>query len=139
MADVSKGNPLDLAKRSDAVLAIAVISILAVLIVPMPAFLIDILLSFNISFSLIVLVNALYAKDPLQLSVFPSLMLVLTLFRLALNVASTRLILGQAYAGKMISAFGTFVVKDNYVVGSVIFIILVVIQYFVIEIGRAHV
>jgi len=135
MSDALKIHPLELAKRSDAVLAIAVISILAFMIVPMPTFLIDILLAFNISFSLIVLVNALYAKDPLQLSVFPSLMLVLTLFRLSLNVASTRLILGQAYAGKMISAFGTFVVKDNYVVGSVIYIILVVIQYFVIVKG----
>ncbi len=126
---------LGLGNRSDAILAFAVIGILGVMIVPVPTFLIDIMLAFNISFSLIVLVNALHAKEPLQLSVFPSLMLVLTLFRLALNVASTRLILGQAYAGKMISAFGTFVVKDNYVVGSVIFIILVIIQFFVIVKG----
>jgi len=122
-------------RRSDAVLAAAVIGILTVLIVPVPTLLLDVLLAFNLSMSLIVLVNALYVKEPLQLSVFPSLMLVLTLFRLALNVASTRLILGQAHAGNMISAFGSFVVKDNYVVGSVIFVILVIIQYFVIVKG----
>ncbi|MBN1826850.1 MAG: flagellar biosynthesis protein FlhA [Candidatus Eisenbacteria bacterium] len=116
-------------------LAVGVIGILGVMIVPMPTFLMDLLLTFNISFSLVVLVNALYVRVPLQLSVFPSLMLVVTLFRLSLNVASTRLILGQAYAGEVISAFGSFVVKDNYVVGFVIFVILVAIQYLVVVRG----
>jgi flagellar biosynthesis protein FlhA len=123
------------AEHPDIALAIGVIGILGVMIVPMPTFLMDLLLAFNVSFSLVVLVNALYVTAPLQLSVFPSLMLVVTLFRLSLNVASTRLILGQAYAGKMISAFGTFVVKDNYVVGFVIFVILVAIQYLVVVRG----
>ncbi len=125
----------NLAQHPDVMLAIAVIGILGIMIVPMPTFLMDLLLTFNVTFSLIVLVNALYVTAPLQLSVFPSLMLVVTLFRLALNVASTRLILGQAYAGEMISAFGSFVVKDNYIVGFVIFVILVAIQYLVIVRG----
>jgi len=124
-----------LTRNPDVALSICVIGILAVMIVPLPTFLMDVLLTFNITFSLVVLVNALYVSAPLQLSVFPSLMLVVTLFRLSLNVASTRLILGQAYAGQMISAFGTFVVKDNYVVGFVIFVILVAIQYLVIVRG----
>lgn len=126
---------LNIAQHADVALAIGVIGVIGVMIVPLPTPLMDILLTFNISFSLVVLVNALYVTAPLQLSVFPSLMLVVTLFRLSLNVASTRLILGQAFAGDVISAFGTFVVKDNYVVGFVIFVILVAIQYLVVVRG----
>lgn len=122
-------------KQPDLLLAVAVISVIGVMIVPLPTFFLDILLTFNISFSLVILVNALYVSAPLQISVFPSLMLVVTLFRLALNVATTRLILGQAYAGDVIAAFGTFVIQDNYIVGFVIFIILVAIQYLVIVRG----
>ncbi|MFH1278431.1 MAG: flagellar biosynthesis protein FlhA [Candidatus Eisenbacteria bacterium] len=129
------GGGFSIANHPDVMLAVGVIGIIGVMIIPLPTFLMDILLTFNLSFSLVVLVNALYVSAPLQLSVFPSLMLVVTLFRLALNVATTRLILGQAFAGNVISAFGSFVVKDNYVVGFVIFVILVVIQYLVIVRG----
>lgn len=131
----STGGGFSITKHPDVLLAVGVIGIIGVMIVPLPTLLMDILLTFNVAFSLVVLVNALYVSAPLQLSVFPSLMLVVTLFRLALNVATTRLILGQAFAGNVISAFGTFVVKDNYVVGFVIFVILVVIQYLVIVRG----
>jgi flagellar biosynthesis protein FlhA len=130
-----KKSLLGISQHPDVALAMGVIGIIGVMIVPLPTVLMDVLLAFNISFSLVVLVNALYVTAPLQLSVFPSLMLVVTLFRLSLNVASTRLILGQAYAGEMIAAFGTFVVKNNYVVGFVIFVILVAIQYLVIVRG----
>lgn len=122
-------------KSPDLALSVGVIMVLSIMIVPLPTWMLDILLTFNLSLSLVVLANALLVNKPLELSVFPSLMLVVTLFRLALNVASTRLILGQAYAGDVISAFGSFVIKDNYVVGFVIFIILVAIQYLVVVRG----
>lgn len=121
--------------QTDTLLAVMVLSIVGVMIVPLPAGMLDILLTINLSFSLVVLVNALYVRGPLELSTFPTIMLIATLLRLALNVASTRLILGEAYAGDMISSFGSFVVKDNYVVGFVVFLILVAIQFFVIVKG----
>ncbi|MGD9141184.1 MAG: FHIPEP family type III secretion protein, partial [bacterium] len=118
-------------KYGDIPFAIAVIGIVVVMIIPLPTFLLDLALSFNIAFSLVLLLTAIYVVKPLDLSVFPSLMLLVTLLRLSLNVASTRLILGEAYAGEVISAFGSFVVKGNYVVGFVIFVIIIVIQYVV--------
>ncbi|HVP58628.1 MAG TPA: flagellar biosynthesis protein FlhA [bacterium] len=124
-----------LLRHGDIMFAICVIAIVGVMIVPLPTFLLDLLLSFNIAFSLVLLLTAIYVTAPLELSVFPSLMLVTTLFRLALNVASTRLILGQGYAGEVIGSFGSFVVKGNYIVGFVIFIIIVVIQYIVVVRG----
>jgi flagellar biosynthesis protein FlhA len=129
------GRRTGLLAHGDVLFAVALISIVGIMVVPLPTFLLDILLSFNIAFSLVLLLASIYVTAPLELSVFPSLMLVVTLFRLSLNVASTRLILGQADAGEVISAFGSFVVKGNYVVGLVIFIIIVVIQYIVIVRG----
>ncbi len=127
------------AKHSDVVLAAGVITVLFVMIVPLPTPLLDVLLAFNISFSLLVLLVSMYITQPLQFSIFPGLLLVATLFRLSLNVASTRLILGEGYAGQVIRAFGTFVVKGNYVVGIIIFLILVVIQFVVITKGAGRV
>ena len=129
------GRRTGLLAHGDVLFAVALISIVGIMVVPLPTFLLDILLSFNIAFSLVLLLASVYVTAPLELSVFPSLMLVVTLFRLSLNVASTRLILGQADAGEVISAFGSFVVKGNYVVGLVIFIIIVVIQYIVVVRG----
>jgi flagellar biosynthesis protein FlhA len=122
-------------KYADIFFALCVISVIAIMLIPLPPFVLDLMLSFNIALSLVLLLTAIYVTAPLELSVFPSLMLVITLFRLSLNVASTRLILGQADAGQVISAFGSFVVKGNYVVGFVIFIIIVVIQYIVVVRG----
>jgi flagellar biosynthesis protein FlhA len=124
---------------SDLIFAVAVILILAVMIIPVPPFLMDVLLSFNIAVTLVVLLMTLYVTRPLELSVFPGLLLVLTLFRLSLNVASTRLILGQGYAGEVIQAFGTFVVRGDYVLGLVIFLIIVIIQFVVITKGAGRV
>ena len=128
-------NPINAVKYGDIPFAIAIIAIIAVMIIPLPPFLLDLALSFNIAFSLVLLLTAIYVIKPLELSVFPSLMLLVTLLRLSLNVASTRLILGDAYAGEVISAFGSFVVKGNYLVGFVVFIIIIVIQYVVIVRG----
>jgi len=120
-------------------IAIVFIFVLIMMIIPLPQSLLSVLLVINIAGSLIVLLITVYATHPLDLSVFPSLLLVITLYRLSLNVASTRLILSEANAGRVIEAFGTFVVRGNYIVGFVIFIILVVIQYVVITRGAQRV
>ena len=129
----------NLASYSDVILAVAVVGIIGVLIIPIPTAFLDLLLAANISLSLVILLSTLYLKRPLEFSVFPGLLLVVTLFRLSLNVASTRLILGDGYAGAVIESFGNFVVKGNYVVGFIIFIILVVIQFVVITKGAGRI
>ncbi len=131
-------------KNHDLMMAFGLIGILCVMVIPMPAFLLDLSLTMIISFSLLVLLVSMYAEKPLDFSVFPSLLLVATLFRLALNVASTRLILrdghtGESAAGEVIAAFGSIVVGDNYVIGLVVFIILVVINFVVITKGSGRV
>ncbi len=126
-------------QHSDVILAIAVVGIIAVLIIPIPTPFLDLLLAANISLSLVILLSTLYIKRPLEFSVFPGMLLVVTLFRLSLNVASTRLILGEGYAGSVIDSFGNFVVKGNYVVGFIIFIILVIIQFVVITKGAGRI
>jgi flagellar biosynthesis protein FlhA len=128
-----------LMQYTDVAFALAVIGMISVMIIPMPPGLMDLLLTFNIAFSLLVLLMTIYITDPLQLSVFPGLLLVLTLFRLSLNVATTRLILGEAYAGDVINAFGQFVVKGNYILGFVVFLIIVIIQFVVITKGSGRV
>lgn len=126
-------------KHSEFGLAIGVLSIIVVLIVPLPTFLLDILITINISLSFLILLVTLHVKQALEISAFPSLLLFTTLFRLALNVASTRLILMHANAGAVIAAFGNFVVGGNVVIGMVIFIILTLIQFIVITKGATRV
>jgi len=126
-------------KNSDILLAFGLLLMLGLLLIPLPAPLLDFLLSLNITFSVLVIVVSLYIQSPLDISVFPGLLLVLTLFRLGLNVSSTRLILIEGYAGKVIESFGSFVVGGNYVVGFIIFIILVVIQFIVIVKGSGRI
>ena len=125
--------------NSDIALAVGVIMILVLMIIPLPAMILDVLLALNISAGLILLLVSLYLINPLEISVFPSLLLILTLFRLSLNIASTRLILGEAYAGEIIRSFGNFVVKGDYVVGFIIFLILVIIQFVVIVKGAGRI
>ncbi|NLB89429.1 MAG: flagellar biosynthesis protein FlhA [Syntrophomonadaceae bacterium] len=128
-----------LLEKSDILLAVIVITIVLMMIIPLKPALIDVLLTFNISFALIILMVAMFNKDALEFSIFPSLLLIMTLFRLALNVSTTRLILLNAEAGQVIEAFGTFVVGGNIVVGFVVFLILVVIQFIVITKGAERV
>jgi len=128
-----------LARHSDVFLAASVVGVLLVLIVPVPTPLVDVLLTLNIACSLLLLMVALSAARPLEFSTFPSLLLFTTLFRLSLNVASTRLILLNGYAGEVINAFGHFVVAGNMVVGLIVFLILVVIQFVVITRGAGRV
>ncbi|MCP4253811.1 MAG: flagellar biosynthesis protein FlhA [Candidatus Scalindua sp.] len=132
-------NQRPLYKYSEFGLAVGVLVILFVLIVPLPTFLLDVFITVNISLSFLVLLVTLHVRRALEISAYPSLLLFLTLFRLALNVASTRLILMHAEAGQVIASFGNFVVGGNVVIGLVIFIILTVIQFIVITKGSTRV
>jgi flagellar biosynthesis protein FlhA len=142
-SDMSKGSQprvLDkFAQFSDLMLAVGVVGILVLMVVPVPTFLLDLLLALDITMAVVILMVAMYTEEPLHFSVFPGLLLVVTLFRLSLNVAATRLILGEAYAGSIIQAFGSFVVAGNYVVGLVIFLILNVINFVVITKGSGRI
>jgi flagellar biosynthesis protein FlhA len=123
----------------DVLIAFVVIGIVLMIIIPLPTFLLDILLALNISISVVIMLLTMFTTEVLQFSVFPTLLLITTLFRLALNVSSTRLILKDAYAGEIIEAFGSFVVGGNYVVGIIIFLIIMVIQFMVITNGSGRV
>ncbi len=125
--------------HSDVLIALLVVCIVMMMLIPMSTVLLDILLTFNISFALIILMVSTLNTDPLDFSVFPALLLVMTLFRLSLNISSTRLILLNAEAGEVIASFGSFVVGGNMVVGLIIFLILVVIQFIVITRGAERV
>lgn len=125
--------------NTEAFLASSVVFILFVMLVPLPPFLLDVLLATNITISLAILLTAFYAARPLEFAIFPGLLLLTTLFRLSLNVASTRLILSEGKAGALISAFGQFVVAGNYVVGAIIFIVLVIINFVVITKGSGRI
>ena len=120
-------------------LAIGVMLIVALLIVPLPPILLDGLLALSIALSVLVLLVTLGTRDPIDFSGFPSLLLLLTLFRLGLNVSTTRLILADGYAGEVINAFGNFLIGGNVVVGLVIFLILVVINFMVITKGAGRI
>jgi len=128
-----------LSKNSDIVLAFGLIFMLGLMLVPLPAMFLDFFLALNITLAILVLIVSLYIRSPLDISVFPGLLLVLTLFRLGLNISSTRLILIDGYAGEVIESFGSFVVGGNYVVGFIIFIILVIIQFIVIVKGSGRI
>ncbi|MFP4173176.1 MAG: flagellar biosynthesis protein FlhA, partial [Candidatus Hydrogenedentota bacterium] len=128
-----------LKRNQDILLGACVVGILAVLVIPIHTGILDVLLTVNISVGVVVLLATIYIQKPVEFAVFPSLLLVLTLFRLSLNVATTRLILTDAYAGQVIQSFGEFVTRGNYVVGFVIFAILVVIQFVVITRGAGRI
>ncbi|MBX3099281.1 MAG: FHIPEP family type III secretion protein [Salinibacterium sp.] len=118
---------------------IGVVGIVMLLVVSVPAWMLDVLIIVNILFALVILLTTMFVKRPLDFSVFPSLLLVATLFRLGLNVASTRLVLGQGYAGQVIEALGNVAVGGSLIIGAVIFLILVVIQFVVVTKGAERV
>ena len=130
-------------RPQELMVAAGIVTILGVMVMPIPTVFLDLLLSFSITFALIVLMVAVFMLSPLEFSVFPSLLLIITLLRLSLNIASTRIILlngdrGSSAAGQVIESFGSFVVGGNYVVGTVIFIILVMINFIVITKGSVR-
>ncbi len=126
-------------KYGDIALAILVVLVAIMMIIPLPSILLDFLLTFNITLSLIILLISMNMKKPLDFSILPSLLLLSTLFRLTLNISSTRLILSDGYAGKVIEAFGNFVIKGNVLVGFIIFLIIVIVQFVVITKGAERV
>ncbi len=126
-------------KNADILLVLGMVAMIVFMVLPLPPFLLDFLHAFNITLSLMIMLVAMYTLEPLNFSVFPSLLLVVTLLRLSLNIGGTRLILLTGFAGQLIGAFGDFVVGGNYVVGLVIFLILVVVQFVVITSGAQRV
>ena len=135
---------LDRKMASDLVMAIGVLVVMVIVLVPLPTFLLDILLTFSVTIGVITMMVSMYTTNPLNFSVFPSLLLVVTLYRLALNIASTRLILlhgseGELAAGRVINTFGQFVVGGSYVVGFVVFGIFVIINFVVITKGATRI
>ncbi|MEM9399900.1 MAG: flagellar biosynthesis protein FlhA [Verrucomicrobiota bacterium] len=128
-----------LCKRGDLLFSIALLAVVFILVLPMPEFLIDVLLTVSVSASVLVIMTVTYLKKPTEFSVFPTLLLFVTLFRLGLNVATTRAILSGGGAGQLIDAFGKFVVGGNIIVGLIIFIILTLINFIVITKGAGRV
>ncbi len=118
---------------------IVIIAVILIIIIPIPSVLLDVLLAVNISLGLLILLNTIYAKDALQFSIFPSLLLVTTLFRLALNISSTKLILSTGEPGDVIQAFGGFVIQGEVVVGLIVFLIITIVQFLVITKGAERV
>ncbi|MGB3542108.1 flagellar biosynthesis protein FlhA [Rubrivirga sp.] len=131
--------PSSLRLNGEVMAATGLVLVLFVMVIPLPGMLLDLLLATNIAISLAILLTAFYAERPLDFGIFPGLLLVTTLFRLSLNVASTRLILGEAKAGALIEAFGQFVVSGNYVVGAIVFLVLVLINFVVITKGSGRI
>src|SRR5512143_2479294 len=130
--------------KSDLLIATSVVVVILIMIIPLNPFFIDLFISISISTSLMILLLGMYTHRPLVFSVFPSVLLIVTLFRLSLNIASTRLILlhgdeGAQAAGRIIKAFGTFIIGGNYVVGAIVFLILIIINFVVITKGAGRV
>lgn len=126
-------------KHSDIVMVLLVLAVLVVLFAPIPSWTLDFLILTNFSFAFLVLLLTFYMTRPVEFSTFPSLLLIATLFRLSLNVAATRLILSDGDAGRVIAAIGSFVVGGNYVIGLIVFLILIVVQYVVVTSGAQRV
>ena len=139
MATELAGRPATTLQRSELVLSLSLLGLLVVFLVPLPTFVLDLLLALNMSATVLLLLVTLTVRQPLDFSTFPSLLLLMTLFRLGLNVATTRLILLNGDAGQIVLAFGQFVVGGNLVVGMVIFAILIIIQFVVITKGAGRV
>lgn len=126
-------------KYSDVLFAVAVVAVVAMMVIRVPPVVLDFLLAFNLAMSMVIVLVAIYTTEPLEFSIFPTLLLITTLFRLALNVSSTRLILLDGFAGHVIESFGRFVLGSNPVVGFIVFLILVVVQFVVITRGAERV
>jgi flagellar biosynthesis protein FlhA len=142
--DFSPGKIFDFIKKSDLGLAIGIMAILVVLILPLPTLLLDISLAFSLSFSILILMTAVFIRKPLEFSSFPTILLITTMLRLALNLASTRLILGHgnegtAASGYVIQAFGKLIMQGNFVIGLIVFSILIIVNFVVITKGSGRI
>src|ERR1700749_4040217 len=154
MTDITAASPppagfslqaiFDYLKRSELALAIGIMAILVVLILPLPTFLLDLCLAFSLSLSILILMTAVFVKKPLEFSSFPTILLITTMMRLAFNLASTRLILGHgregtAASGYVIQAFGTLIMGGNFVIGLIVFAILIIVNFVVITKGSGRI
>ncbi len=140
----ARADLMALTRRSDIVLAVSVLAILTVLIFPLPALLLDLLLAVSIILSVLILMTGLFIENPLEFTVFPTVLLITTMLRLALNLASTRLILGHGHegtaaAGHVIEAFGHFVMGGNFLIGIIVFAILIIVNFVVITKGSGRI
>src|SRR6202043_3901636 len=134
----------DVLRRGDIALAIGILTILVVLLLPLPPLLLDFALAISITFSVLILMTALFIQAPLEFSTFPTVLLIATVLRLALNLASTRLILARGHegtdaAGHVIQAFGNFVMGGHFVIGIIVFTILVIVNFVVITKGSGRI
>lgn len=139
MIIVAENSRFKLKNNLDVLVAFGVIGIVLMIIIPLPPKLLDVIIALNITLAVVILLLTMFTTEVLQFSVFPTLLLITTLLRLGLNISSTRLILTEAYAGDIIEAFGEFVVGGNYVVGVIIFLIIIIIQFIVITAGAGRV
>lgn len=130
---------VNLKNNTDVIVAFGVIAIVLMIIIPFPPKMLDVLIVLNITLSIMIILLTMFTTEVLQFSVFPTMLLITTLFRLGLNISSTRLILKDAYAGDVIEAFGSFVVGGNYIVGIIIFLIIMIVQFLVITNGAGRV
>ena len=126
-------------KLGDMSVALIIVSIVLIIILPIPSLVLDILLAINISLAVVILLNTIYSKEALDMSIFPSLLLITTLYRLSLNITATKHILSTGEAGQVIAGFGSFVAQGNIVVGFIIFLIIMVVQFLVITKGSERV
>lgn len=136
---MEEGRKLNIKDNIDIIVSLGIVGIVLMLIIPMPAALLDVLIAINIALSVIIILVAMFTTEVLQFSVFPTLLLITTLFRIALNMSSTRLILIDGYAGDIINTFGSLVIGGNFVVGIIIFLIIVIVQFIVITNGSGRV
>src|ERR1700722_11756622 len=142
--DFLPANVMGHIRKSDLGLAIGIMAILVVLIVPLPTWMLDISLAFSLSFSILILMTAVFIRKPLEFSSFPTILLLTTMMRLALNLASTRLILGHgtegtAASGYVIQAFGKLIMQGNFVIGLIVFAILIIVNFVVITKGSGRI
>src|SRR5580704_16487364 len=142
--DFSPGKIMDFVKRSELVLAIGIMAILVVLLLPLPTWLLDICLALSLSFSILILMTCVFIKKPLEFSSFPAILLITTMMRLSLNLASTRLILGHGSegtdaSGYVIQAFGKLIMQGNFMIGIIVFAILVIVNFIVITKGSGRI
>src|SRR3954468_11742682 len=142
--NLSPAKVFDFIKKSDLGLAIGIMAILVVLILPLPTWLLDVSLAFSLSFSILILMTAVFIRKPLEFSSFPTILLLTTMMRLALNLASTRLILGHgnegtAASGYVIQAFGRLIMQGNFVIGLIVFSILIIVNFIVITKGSGRI
>ncbi len=126
-------------KFGDIIVTLAIVAIVAIIIIPIPLGALDVLLSFNIALSLLIMIKAMYTKEALEFSIFPSILLIATLFRLSLNITTTRYILSSGTAGSLIETFGSFVMQGNAIVGFIVFLIIIIVQFVVITKGSERV